>query len=83
MKVKEVMTRDVKACALTESLADAAKAMWDYDCGILPVVKDGKTVVGLITDRDMHGRGNKRAHSIEHLTRRSDDWPSLFDHARG
>ncbi len=53
MKVKEVMTRDVKACALTESLADAAKAMWDYDCGILPVVKDGKTVVGLITDRDI------------------------------
>jgi CBS-domain-containing membrane protein len=27
--------------------------MWDNDCGILPVVKDGGKVVGLITDRDI------------------------------
>lgn len=53
MKVKDVMTPDAKACWLTESLADAAKAMWEHDCGILPVIKDGRKVVGLITDRDI------------------------------
>lgn len=53
MKVKDVMTPDAKACWITESLTDAAKAMWENDCGILPIIKDGRRVVGLITDRDI------------------------------
>lgn len=52
MKVKEVMTPDAKAIWITESLAEAAKAMWENDCGILPIIKDRK-VVGMITDRDI------------------------------
>ncbi|MGH9930487.1 MAG: CBS domain-containing protein [Pyrinomonadaceae bacterium] len=52
MKVKEVMTTDAKAIWITESLADAAKSMWENDCGILPIIKDLK-VVGMITDRDI------------------------------
>jgi len=53
MKVKELMTPDAKAIWLTESLADAAKLMWENDCGVLPIIKDGRKVVGLITDRDV------------------------------
>lgn len=53
MKVKEIMTSDARVCDLNASLADAAKAMWDNDCGVLPVLKDGKEIVGLITDRDI------------------------------
>lgn len=53
MKVKEIMTTDPETCDLNASLADAAKAMWDNDCGILPVLKNGKEIVGLITDRDI------------------------------
>lgn len=53
MKVKDVMTPKAHAIWLTESLVDAAKMMWDNDCGILPVIKDGRKVVGLITDRDI------------------------------
>jgi CBS domain-containing protein len=53
MKVKEIMTNDAKVCDLNASLADAAKMMWDNDCGALPVLKDGKEIVGLITDRDI------------------------------
>ncbi len=34
MKVKDVMTEGAKAIWLTESLAGAAKSMWDNDCGI-------------------------------------------------
>lgn len=53
MKVKEVMNPDPKAIWITESLADAAKLMWQNDCGILPIIKDGRRVVGMITDRDI------------------------------
>ena len=53
MKVKEIMTGSPSVCELNESLAEAAKTMWDADCGVLPVLKDGREVVGLITDRDI------------------------------
>jgi CBS domain-containing protein len=52
MKVKDVMTPDAKAIWITESLAEAAKTMWENDCGVLPIIKDRK-VVGMITDRDI------------------------------
>lgn len=53
MKVKDVMTADARAIWITESLAEAAKTMWENDCGILPIIKDGRKVVGMITDRDI------------------------------
>ena len=53
MKVKDLMTPDAKAISITESLAEAAREMWENDCGALPVVKDGRKVVGMITDRDI------------------------------
>lgn len=53
MKVKDVMTPDARAIWITESLADAAKEMWENDCGVLPIIKDGRKVVGMITDRDI------------------------------
>jgi CBS domain-containing protein len=53
MKAKEVMTKEVKTCAPETDLAAAAKSMWMRDCGVLPVVAEGKGVVGMITDRDI------------------------------
>jgi CBS domain-containing protein len=53
MKVKEIMTPNAKAIWLTESLADAAKLMWENDCGVLPIIKDGRKVIGMLTDRDI------------------------------
>ena len=53
MKVKDIMTPNAKAIWLTESLADAAQMMWENDCGVLPIIKDGRKVVGMITDRDI------------------------------
>ena len=52
MKVKDVMTVDPTVVWITDSLANAAKCMWENDCGILPIVKDRK-VGGVITDRDI------------------------------
>ena len=53
MNVNDIMTGNVSSCDLNASLVEAARAMWQNDCGILPVMKDGKELVGLITDRDI------------------------------
>ncbi len=63
MKVKDVMTTDVKTCTPDTTLAEAACLMWDGDCGFLPVMDDG-AVRGVVTDRDMFialGTQNERA----------------------
>ena len=53
MKVKELMTTDVKRCSLETNLAAAAKIMWEGDCGAVPVTDESDHVVGVITDRDI------------------------------
>ena len=67
MKVKEIMTGEPRTCALRTNLAAAAAAlMLDGDCGILPVVEDGR-LFGVVTDRDMYialATRNQRASEI-------------------
>jgi CBS domain-containing protein len=53
MKVQEIMTGDVASCHPDTTVADVAKAMWDRDCGTLPVVTTEGRVIGMITDRDI------------------------------
>jgi CBS domain-containing protein len=53
MKVREIMTKDVKTCRPETNLAEAVKLMWERDCGALPVVKPDGKVSGMITDRDI------------------------------
>ena len=53
MKVKDLMTREPRTCAPGLSLAGAAELLLDGDCGILPVVDNGK-LLGVVTDRDMY-----------------------------
>lgn len=53
MTIAELMTPDVAACNPGANLAEAAKLMWDRDCGILPIVDPMGHVAGLITDRDI------------------------------
>lgn len=52
MKVREVMTANPETCSAFDFLTTAGVRMWDRDCGILPVVEEGR-VVGVITDRDV------------------------------
>lgn len=62
MKISEMMTRDVKMTAPSQSIREAAKMMADLDAGALPVA-DQDRLVGMITDRDIairaiaNGRG--------------------------
>ena len=53
MLVRDVMTRDVACCHPSDSLADAARIMWQRDCGVAPVVDADGAVVGILTDRDI------------------------------
>jgi len=61
MKVKELMTSDVKCCTLDTNLAAAAKIMWEGDCGALPVTDERGKLVGVITDRDICIAGATRS----------------------
>jgi CBS domain-containing protein len=71
MRVEQIMSRDVAICTADDSLARAARIMWDRDCGCVPVVEPSNAeqrVVGMITDRDvcmaaLHQRG-----SLEEIT---------------
>jgi predicted transcriptional regulator len=52
MKIKEVMTKDVKVINYEDSIQKAAQMMKDQDIGCLPVEKDDK-LMGMVTDRDI------------------------------
>jgi CBS domain-containing protein len=55
MRVEQVMTRTVETCGPHDHLDRAAQLMWDYDCGVVPVVngEGAQRVIGMITDRDV------------------------------
>jgi CBS domain-containing protein len=53
MNVVKLMSIDPACHQAHESLADAARDMWDCDCGCIPVVDDDQRVIGMITDRDI------------------------------
>ena len=55
VKCAEVMTMNPKMCVPEDNVTVAVGLMWDFDCGVVPVVKDleSKELVGIVTDRDI------------------------------
>jgi CBS domain-containing protein len=53
MKVRDLMTSDVKTCRPETNLAEAVRDMWEGDFGAMPIVNDEGRVTGVITDRDI------------------------------
>jgi len=53
MKIESLMTRDIRTVRPDDSLNEAARRMWEGDCGSLPVVDGEGHLVGMITDRDI------------------------------
>jgi len=53
MEVRELMTREVRTCRAEDSVNEAARIMWESDCGSVPVVDTGSRLVGMVTDRDV------------------------------
>jgi CBS domain-containing protein len=52
MRVSEIMTSDFQMIDSTSSLIDAARKMKEFNVGFLPV-KEGASVIGVVTDRDL------------------------------
>ena len=52
MKIKDVMTSQVKIAAPDQTIGDAARMMAECDSGALPVGEDDR-LIGMITDRDI------------------------------
>lgn len=67
MKIKDIMTKEPQTCAPHTSLAEAAALILDADCGILPVVAEGK-LLGVVTDRDMYIALATRNKQASHIT---------------
>lgn len=55
MRVKEVMTTNVRTCGPHTPLIEVARIMREGDCGALPVADPAQAnrIVGMITDRDI------------------------------
>ena len=53
MEVREIMSTNLETCRADDTLDRAARLMWEYDCGVVPVVDHEGTAVGMITDRDI------------------------------
>lgn len=49
----EKLMRPAHACRASDTLNEAARLMWEFDCGAVPVVNDEGRLVGIITDRDI------------------------------
>lgn len=62
MRVEDIMAMPVRTVGPTTSIAETAAAMSDFDLGALPVVA-GKTLIGIVTDRDITIRAV--GHSID------------------
>ena len=52
--VRNIMTRNPTCCSPETTLQDVAKMMIEHDCGCIPVCEEnGRSPVGMITDRDI------------------------------
>ena len=54
--VADVMTRNVRTLAPTDTVVQAAQAMDELNVGVIPIC-DGDKLVGMVTDRDIVVRG--------------------------
>ena len=55
MNVRALMTPNPACCTPATTVREAARLMVEHDCGEIPVVRadDDRTLVGVITDRDI------------------------------
>lgn len=53
MRCEEIMNRDITYVRADEPVERAARTMRNKDVGFLPVCKENKKVIGVLTDRDV------------------------------
>ena len=67
MKIKEIMSPDVRIASPKDTLQQAAQLMEQMDCGILPVGEDDR-LVGMVSDRDITIRAVARGKAPDRCT---------------
>lgn len=77
-RVEQWMTREPRTCRPEDSLADAARAMWEQDCGVVPVVNAERELVGVVTDRDVCMAAWSRGLALHEISVRSTMQTRLF-----
>ena len=75
MKVRDAMAKTVSSAMKSDRVIDIARKMKQEDAGFIPVVENGGTMVGVITDRDIVIRciaegHDPRSETAEHLMSR-------------
>lgn len=53
VSLRTLMTTQVNTCSPGDSLHRAAQVLWETNCGSVPVVDAGGTLLGMLTDRDI------------------------------
>ena len=67
MKIKEMMTKNVKVLPRNATVREAAKLMKDIDVGSIPVTENDQ-IVGMVTDRDIVLRSTAEGHNPGDVT---------------
>jgi CBS domain-containing protein len=75
MKVRDAMAKTVSSARKSDKVIDVAQKMKQEDAGFIPVVENGGTLIGVITDRDIVIRciaegHDPRSETAEHLMSR-------------
>lgn len=55
--LRDIMTTDVECVTLVDNVYEVAVKMRDHNVGVIPVVDEGQSCIGVITDRDLVIRG--------------------------
>ena len=53
MRIKDIMSHPAVTCPLDSPLDQPARLMWEFDCGVIPLVDRNGRLAGIITDRDI------------------------------
>lgn len=67
MKIEKLMVKKVLSCYPEDDLRVPARAMWEGDCGSIPVVDSWSRVIGMITDRDICMAAYTKGRKLEEI----------------
>jgi CBS domain-containing protein len=67
MHVKELMSHPVVTVPSASRLDQAARLMWEFDCGIIPVTNDDGRLAGVVTDRDICMAAYTQGQPLHHI----------------
>lgn len=53
MRIHDLMSKPAVTCPTSATLEHAARLMWEFDCGVVPIVDAKGHLTGILTDRDV------------------------------